>query len=76
MAARDASDHMNWLTVGIPFEYENGRSFAERRIVLHQDPLRNPVKDVPDPDAILSHLVVAVLGDSYLASCHKIADLV
>ncbi len=76
MAARDAPDHMNRLAVGIPFEYENGRPFAERRIVLHQVALCKPIKNVPDPDAVLSHFVVAVLGYAYLASCHKIPNLV
>lgn len=76
MAARDTPDHMNWPAPRIPSEHENGRSFGERRIVLHQDALPNPIQNVPDPDAVLGHFLVAVLGDSHLASGHKIPDLV
>ena len=76
MTPGNAPDDMNGVALGIPLKHKNRRSFAERRIVLHQYATRNPINDVSNSNGVLSHFVISVLGYSYLASCHQIPNLV
>lgn len=76
MTPGNAPDDVNGVAIGIPLKHKNRRSLAERRIVLHQNALRNPINDVSNSDGVLGQFVISVLGYSHLASCHQIANLV
>jgi hypothetical protein len=62
---------MNRLTVSIVFQYQHARSFRVIGIVFDHHRTAQAVEDVTNRHAVCGELLVAVIGNTYVAVRHE-----